>query len=209
MSERTAVIPFDSRSPMEDLVGSFTWVTWLFQSVRARCERLHFHGGNIPGARVRVRWERFGRENFVPIISGHLAAAWQAAAQRDCAALSAVDATLAQRLTPAAAKRSRRAGGILLRTTHGARYQGVLGHYRAEVEAGNAPGHFIVVWAAVGHFFQLSLANVLAEYLRLEWTLGTRDQPGEEPPAESFSMLASAALHGLAEEPTVLRHREG
>ena len=209
MSERTAVIPFDNRAPLEDLVGSFTWVTWLLQSVRARCERLHFHGGPLPGHRLRVRWERFGTERFLQHISGHLCDAWHAASRRELDSLVAIDALVERTLTPSAIARSRKAGDALLKTTRGARYQGVLGHYRAEVEAGTAHGHFIVVWAAVGHFFQLSLANVLAEYLRLEWTLGTREFATEEPPTGSFSLLASAALNRQMEEPSLLRRREG
>jgi hypothetical protein len=64
---------------------------------------------------------------------------------------------------------------LLLRSTHRARYQGVLHHYRKSQSDGSAPGNFLIVWAAVGHFFQLSLANVVAEYLRLDWTMAARE----------------------------------
>ena len=203
MSERTAVIPFHSDAPMENLVGGFTWVTWLLQSVRARCRRLHFHGGHRHGTEINERWECFGQQQFVPHIGPLLADAWTAAAERKLESLVTLDRSLQTKLTPAAASRSREAGAMLLRTTRGARYQGMLGHYRAKVDAGAAHGHFLIVWAAVGHFFQLSLANVLAEYLRLEWTMGTRHLPGLDEPAETFSRFASAALASISAYPRI------
>ena len=45
------------------------------------------------------------------------------------------------------------------------------GQYRQRWIDGRCPGHFLIVWALSGHFFQLSLASLIAEYLRLEWEL--------------------------------------
>ena len=60
---------------------------------------------------------------------------------------------------------------MLLKSTKHARYQGVLGRLREAVEQSRCDGHIAIVWAAVGHLFQLSLTNVIAEYLRLEWDM--------------------------------------
>lgn len=157
-----------------------------------------------------MRWEQFVAGYFLPLIGPHMTQAWNAASARNRDALLALDAALDERLSGAMAKRSLAAGAVLLQTTRGARYQGVLGHYRLEVEAGNAPGHFMVVWAAVGNFFQLSLTNVLAEYLHLEWELGTREFSNVPAPdgASSFSSLVSATVTGTTAEPAMVR-REG
>src|SRR5690606_21865128 len=115
------------------------------------------------------------------------------------------DQALGPHLAPETTARSLKAGGLLLKTTHGARYQGLLGRYRQEQEAGGRPGHLFAGWAVVGHFFQLGLASLAAEYLRLEWELAARCLPGEKrelAPAElaplvARLMQAPAARSGL------------
>lgn len=210
MSERAAIVSFDRATPLQELADGLAWVRWLLQSVRARCEHVHFHPASLRGPNVASRWEQFGAAQFLPLIGPRITQSWNAAAARNCEALVALDVALDERLSGAAAERSLAAGAVLLQTTRGARYQGVLGHYRTEVAAGSARGHFMVVWAAVGNFFQLSLTNVLAEYLHLEWELGTREFSNVPAPegAGSFSALVSATLIGTTAEPALVR-REG
>lgn len=210
MSRRSSIVPFDRAVPLEEMVEDLAWVRWLLQSVRARCERVVFEPAELKGPDVWSRWDKYDREWFAPVLGPRIVAAWHAAVARDPAALVALDAALDESLIGRAGDGSRAAGAVLLRTTRGARYQGALGHYRAAVAAGGAPGHIAVVWAAVGNFFQLSLTNVLAEYLRLEWETGTRDLGVTAEPAggRSFSTLVSSVLGGVTTEPGLVR-REG
>lgn len=210
MSGRSAVVSFDRETPLQELAGGLSWVRWLLQSVRARCDHVCFHPASLSGPDVQTRWEQFGSLHFEPLIGPHIMQAWNAAAARHPEALIALDVALDARLSRSVARRSREAGEVLLNTTRGARYQGVLGHFRTAVADGAAPGHFLAVWAAVGNFFQLSLTNVLAEYLWLEWELGTREFSHVTMPegAGSISSLASAVLNGAAAEPSLVR-REG
>lgn len=210
MIRRSSIVPFDHAVPLEETSEDLAWVRWLLQSVRARCERVVFEPAELKGPDVWSRWDKYGREWFAPVIGPRLVSAWHAAVARDPAALVALDAALDESLTGRAGEGSRAAGAVLLRTTRGARYQGALGHYRAAVADGVVPGHIAVVWAAVGNFFQLSLTNVLAEYLRLEWETGTRDLCVTTEPsgARSFSTLVSGVLGGVVPEPGLVR-REG
>lgn len=207
MSERTAIVSFDRETPVQELASGLSWVRWLLQGVRARCDHVHFHPASLRGPHVRARWEQFGTAHFLPLIGPQMTQAWTAAVARDRGALVAADAELDGRLSGEMAARSLAAGAVLLQTTRGARYQGVLGHYRTAVEEGGAAGHFIVVWAAVGNFFQLSLTNVLAEYLHLEWELGTREFSNVAAPegASSFTSLVGTTLMA-GTEPTLVRH---
>ena len=210
MSDRAAVVSFDRETPLQDLASGLSWVRWLLQSVRSRCEHLHFHPASLRGPDVHTRWGQFGLDHFLPLRGPQITQAWNAAAARNPDALASLDAALDERLSEKAAKRSRLAGAVLLQTTRGARYQGVLGHYRTQVDAGGTPGHFIVVWAGVGNFFQLSLTSVLAEYLHLEWELGTREFSHVAVPegACCFSSLVRTTLNGTTAEPNLVR-REG
>jgi hypothetical protein len=78
----------------------------------------------------------------------------------------------------------------------------VLGHFRDQITAGRCEGHLAIVWAAVGNFFHLSLANVIAEYLRLEWEIGTRDDLKRREP--NFGLLTRDVLFGRMREPKAL-----
>ena len=95
-----------------------------------------------------------------------------------------------------------KAGAVLLKSTKHARYQGVLGRLREAVEQGRCEGHIAIVWAAVGHFFQLSLTNGIAEYLRLEWDMAARDTHVQVPYAGKFSIagLTSRIMHDASGE---------
>ena len=149
----------------EDWTRGLDWVRWLLGSVRARTEVLMAGDGS---------WEEFAGGLWIETIGPALKTAWQAAQDGDLAGLIAVDKLLTAQLQPGLARRSISAGALLLKSTRRARYQAVLGRLREAVERGGCEGHIAVVWAAVGHFFQLSLANVIAEYLRLEWDIAVR-----------------------------------
>lgn len=150
---------------VEDWARGLDWVRWLLGSVRARTEVLMAGDGS---------WEEFADGLWIETIGPALKTAWQAAQDGDLAGLIAVDKLLTVQLHPCLARRSISAGALLLKSTRRARYQAVLGRLREAVERGGCEGHIAVVWAAVGHFFQLSLANVIAEYLRLEWDIAVR-----------------------------------
>ncbi len=210
MSGKATVLAFDRVTPVEELADGLAWVRWLLQSVRARREQVAFHPPSLKGATIHARWEEFATAWFAPLLGPHMKEAWQHAFFRDLDALVECDRALDSALPEAFRERSREAGAVLLRSTRGARYQGVLGHYRAAVEAGSTPGNFIIVWAAVGNFFQLSLSNVLAEYLRMEWEMGTREFSNVAEPERgaSFTRLVGTTLNGAATEPALVR-REG
>ena len=150
---------------IEEWARGLDWVHWLLGSVRGRTEHLMMNGGG---------WGEFARGPFRHHVGPALENAWLAAHRCDLQSLIAADTALTESLDHDNARRSIRAGSILLKSTRHARYQGILGHFRDHITAGDCGGHLATVWAAVGCFFQLSLANVIAEYLRLEWEIGNR-----------------------------------
>jgi hypothetical protein len=178
---------------IEEWARGLDWVRWLLGSVRARTEHLGLNG---------VGWQDFTQGLFREKIAPALEAAWSAAHEGDLDALLTADADLSARLSPDESKRSRQAGAVLLKSTSRARYQGVLGHFRDQISAGRCEGHLAIVWAAVGNFFHLSLANVIAEYLRLEWEIGTRDDLKRREP--NFGLLTRDVLFGRMREPKAL-----
>ncbi len=182
---------------VEEWVRGLEWVRWLLSSVRARMDTLLIEDGD---------WEAFADGVFRQNIGPSLQAAWSAAHAGDLEDLIAVDHALSKKLDHSSATRSKRAGAILLKTTRHARYQGVLGHFRDASDAGRSPGHLTTIWAAVGHLFQLSLANVIAEYLRLEWDIGTRNDLKRQEPAGrlSFNRMTSELLLDHANEPKAI-----
>jgi len=188
--------PEDQRGEVEiveEWARGLDWVHWLLGSVRARTDHLSLNGGG---------WQSFTDGLFREKIAPALEAAWSAAHAGDLDALLAADADLDAALSPDENKRSRQAGAVLLKSTSKARYQGVLGHFRDHIAAGSSEGHFAIVWAAVGNFFHLSLANVIAEYLRLEWEIGTRDDLKRREP--NFGLLTREVLFGRMREPKVI-----
>lgn len=203
MSDRTIIVACDAWVSVDELARGLEWVHWLFQSVRARCDGVVFVAPGVRPEDVMQGWDAYVESVFQPVIGPRLVDAWQAAVNGRSAGLRAVDELLDQGLEATAAERSRRAGAVLLRTTRGARYQGVLGHYRNEVVAGLAAGHLATVWPAVAHFFQLGLSNVLAEYLRIEWQLGSGSSPFLRQPQgrHSITGLVSQLLHSQTSQP--------
>jgi urease accessory protein UreF len=182
---------------VEEWARGLEWVRWLLSSVRARTDTLLIEDGD---------WEAFADGAFRQTIGPSLQAAWSAAHVGDLADLIAADHALTQKLDHSATTRSTRAGAILLKTTRHARYQGILGHFRDAIESGRSPGHLTSIWAAVGHLFQLSLANVTAEYLRLEWDIGTRANLKRQIPSNrlGFTQLTSELLSRHSAEPRPL-----
>lgn len=167
---------------LADWACSQDWVHWLLSGVRQRLDALHLEvpAAAAPRAFARRRlaleghWRSFLDGPWQTRLGPRLLQAWDAVQARDLQGLLALDADLETELEPAVRRRSRRAGDRLLRDTQGARYQGFLRHYRQACEDGRAAGHFLIVWAAVADFFQISLASLTAECLRLEWSLAAR-----------------------------------
>ena len=177
---------------IEDWSRGLDWVKWMLGSVRARMEVLLVNG--------TAEWNDFADGLLREAIGPALKCAWQSARGNDLAGLIVAASKLTSQLSPDACQRSLRAGAVLLKSTKHARYQGVLGRLREAVEDGRCEGHLAIVWATVGHFFQLSLTNVIAEYLRLEWDIATRDAPAAAPSAGKFSIagLTSQIMHDAA-----------
>lgn len=183
---------------LEDWSRGLDWVRWLFSSVRQRLEHLHFTGPEGPLAalasdrerqiRLSIAWEAFAVAQLQPLLGPTLHRAWHAAQSGRLEDLLKADRDLTAHLPTERAQASLEAGSILLRSTRGARYQGLLGRYRLAQEEAGTPGHFIIVWPLVAHFFQLGLTNVVAEYLRLEWDMAARHGL-REPPALSLATI--------------------
>jgi len=170
----------DDQQVIEDWSRGLDWVKWLLGSVRARVEVLLVEDAG--------EWNAVAESVLREAIGPALKSAWQSAHANDLAGLIAASSRLSSQLSPAASQRSLQAGAVLLKSTKHARYQGVLGRLREAVEQGRCDGHIAIVWAAVGHFFQLSLTNVIAEYLRLEWDMAARDSHLQVPYAGKFSI---------------------
>jgi hypothetical protein len=165
---------------IEDWSRGLDWVKWMLGSVRARMEVLLVADVS--------EWNDFGEGLLRKAIGPAIKSAWQSARANDLPGLIAAAAKLSAQLSPEACQRSLQAGAVLLKSTKHARYQGVLGRLREAVDQGKCDGHIAIVWAAVGHFFQLSLTNVIAEYLRLEWDIVARDTQVQVPYAGKFSI---------------------
>lgn len=193
-----------SETAVEDWSRGLDWVHWLFSSIRQRQQGICFQApppagtGLYPtGQSARQSLEK----NWATFVTGPLATglgpmlvqAWQAAQKRDLKSLLALDAALSPLLPPTAVSPSVQAGERLLHGTRGARYQGLLGRYRQAQSEGQTPGHFLIVWACASHFFQLSLASMVAEYLRLEWDLAASQIPGGGPPLPGDEIAALTA----------------
>lgn len=207
MSGLTVIQPLSTEFSPEEAPHGLDWVHWLLGGVRARCEWLHFQSASIRRAALLGHWSAFARDDFSRVTGPRLVEAWIAASTGRITTLAEVDAALDESLPATVAARSRHAGSVLMKGTRGARYQGTLGHYRESLERAGRSPHFVSAWAAVGHFFQLSLVNVVAEYLRLEWELGSRHLPGTSEPKGLLSVahLASHQLHAVRREPALVK----
>lgn len=184
----------DDAQIIEDWSRGLDWVKWLLGSVRARVEALSVESVGD--------WNDFAEGLLRESIGPALKSAWRSAHANDLSGLISAAATLSSGLPPEVSQRSLQAGAVLLKSTKHARYQAVLGRLREAVEQGRCEAHIAVVWAAVGHFFQLSLTNVLAEYIRLEWDIATRDVITPAPPSGKYSIagLTSQIMHDTSAE---------
>lgn len=179
---------------LDDWARGLDWVDWLFSSIRQRMTHLHFQPPSSNKLqRFQIAWEEFAQEPLQNLLIPQLTQAWKTAEAMQLEALISADAKFESSLSEAEKAQSLEAGRLLLKATRGAKYQGILKQYRTAIEEGRAPGHFLYVWATVGHFFQLSLTNLVAEYLRLEWQTATRDLPGS-PPLSQLPRLTSRLL---------------
>lgn len=195
---------------LEDWSRGLDWVHWLFSGIRQRMEGIYFRVQGESAAlypRVRLsrqsllaQWDGYAQRELLGSLGARLIQAWLAAQKQDLETLLVLEAELDESLPPAVRQRSAEAGERLLAGTRGARYQGLMGRYRRAQEDGRARGHFFIVWAVAGHFFQLSLASVIAEYLRLEWDIACRDLPagGEPLGQDSIAGLTSHLMHSQA-----------
>lgn len=195
---RAVTLLADANESAEQALGDWArgldWVEWLFSSIRQRMTRLHFQPPtSTEVVRFQIAWEKFAQESLQTLLVPQLMKAWEAAEATQLESLISTDANFGASLSNQENAQSLEAGHLLFKATRGARYQGLLKHYRTAVEEGRAPGHFLSVWAAVGHFFQLSLTNLIAEYLRLEWQTATRDLSGS-PPLANLPRLTSRLL---------------
>jgi hypothetical protein len=179
----------DDAQIIEDWARGLDWVKWLLGSVRARTEVLMVE---------EAAWDEFADGVLRETIGPALKSAWQAAQAGDLVGLITADERLSAQLPAELARRSIQAGAVLLKSTRHARYQAVLGRFREAVGQGSCTGHIAIVWAAVGHFFQLSLTNVIAEYLHLEWDIATRDlEPRAKPTGNNgIAVLTSQVMRG-------------
>lgn len=184
----------DDQQIIEDWSRGLDWVKWLLGSVRARVRVLLVE--DVAG------WNDCAEGLLREAAGPALKSAWQSARANDLAGLIAAARALSGGLSPDAHQRSLQAGAVLLKSTKHARYQGVLGRLREAVEQGRCESHIAIVWAAVGHFFQLSLTNVIAEYLRLEWDMAARDSHLQVPYAGKLSIagLTSQILQDASGE---------
>lgn len=178
------------------------WVHWLMESVRHRVTSITFVSAPVGRSRTLISgaWDVYAESTLRDEMGPILVRAWTAARDGDVETLVQCDVALSKALSEGACASSIEAGHWLLRTTRGARYQGVLGKYRTLVEEQGLETHCAVVWAVTGCFFQLGLASVIAEYLHLEWEIATRHLGDRQGPVgrHSIAGLTSRMVHAEA-----------
>ena len=207
----------DENQALFDWSRGLDWVRWLLSDIRSQippptqAQAQAQDPGNLEeeGA-LRHHWQAFAREVFLPLIGPALSRGWLAAHHGRTRELSQLALELDQTLPPHLSERSTQAAELLLLGTRHAAFQETLGKHRAAIQEGRCPAHFAPVWAATGVLFQLGLANICAEYLRLEWSILTRHcyDLAEPSGADSIVELTRQIVHGsghalrLVEEPT-------
>ena len=149
--------------------------------------------------KTKADWGAFASQRLPEVLIPHLMLAWQAVVRNDLEELLQADQAFTGRLARTEVEASVEAGRLLFKATRQARYQGILGHYRQACESEQSPGHFLTVWAVVAHFFQLSLTNVVSEYLRLEWSLATRPRVDAALPGDFAQLVADFLKPRVAE----------
>ncbi len=197
----------DEAETLSEWARGLDWVHWLMDSVRQRVPHVAFVSPGGAREEISMVWDEFAETDWRSAVGPVLAEAWHAAHEGNVDQLVACDAKLGDALAPVSRQASEEAGRRLLRTTRGARYQGVLGKYRVRVEETDSGCHAAVVWAATGCFFQLGLASVIAEYLHLEWDTATRHLTDRHGPLGKHGIagLTSRMLHEHAQRRGGLR----
>lgn len=175
---------------------SLAWVRWMFQSIRIRCDAIVFVTAATNRSGIISDWQDFSDAVWQPVLAPMLLGAWRAAQAGDVAGLISAGSTTGGPLADDVRERSVAAGELLLRATRGAKYQGVLGQLRQELERLETEAPLGVIWAAVAVLFQLPPADMLTEYLREEWLTALREHPQPHEPQGplSFSAMAHRAL---------------
>lgn len=185
---------------LEDWSRGLDWVQWLLSGVRRRRDHLHFQPTGAGSMLItKADWGAFASQRLPEVLMPHLMRAWQAVVRNDLEELLQADQAFTGRLAGTEVEASVEAGRLLFKATRQARYQGILGHYRQACESRQSPGHFLTVWAVVAHFFQLSLTNVVSEYLRLEWSLATRPRVDAALPGDFAQLVAGLLKSQVAE----------
>lgn len=203
-----SIVSMDAAMSVADQSHGLDWVHWLLRTVRQRCDGIVWPRREAKTS-IQTEWRSFAKERFHEQLAPLLLKAWHACEARDVDALMHVESAWDVMLDEAERARSIRAGKLLLKRTTGARYQGVLGHYRIAVQGGAAEGHIGVAWPALAHLFQLTPATMLAEYLRLEWETSTRELDGVHDPIGSgaFHQVVARVLSPVSNQPRLLRRR--
>lgn len=187
----------DEATSLKEWARGLDWVHWLMESVRQRVPYILFDSPGGSRENISKAWDVFSDSMLRETVGPILVRAWNAARTGNVDDLLECDVLLQSQLGAEAQTRSAEAGSRLLRTTRGARYQGVLGKYRLAVEEKGLESHCAVVWAVTGWFFQLGLANVIAEYLHLEWETATRHLADRHGPVgrHGIAGLTSRLIH--------------
>jgi len=208
MKDAGTIVSMDAGLSVTDQSHGLDWVHWLLRSVRQQCDGLIWPRKEHKTL-LQIDWRTFAKERFIKHLSPRLLDAWHAAESRDPLALIEIEHAWAAILNDEEQARSIRAGTLLLKRTNGARYQGVLGHYRTAVQSGAASGHIGIAWPALAHLFQLTPATMLAEYLRLEWETATRELDGVMSPIGSgaFQHIVGRSLSPVPHSPRLLLRR--
>ncbi len=207
-SNRESVVSMDCSVTLAEQGRGLDWVHWLMRSLRHKCDGIVLERPETKTALV-TDWKEFVNNRFMPLIAPVLVKTFRALAAKNMDEVRAQEGLLESKLKKAEADRSRQAGTILLARTRGARHQGVLGLYRESVKKGESAGHVAIAWPAVAHLFQLSIATMLAEYLRLEWETAAREMDNASAPTGMVSIprVVEAVLSTFPEEPQVVKKK--
>ena len=154
MTEARSILPLSGEDGVENLAQGLEWVQWLLSGVRQKA------GGVL--LEQAERWSDVSAEwqwllHFIKHNGGDwLLEGVKCAAARDMAGMQALEAKWASALAAERADRSVSAGRWLLNSMKGAHHSGMVHRISVAVSEGALQGHFGVVWATVGHLFQLS-----------------------------------------------------
>lgn len=208
MSSRTSItilaIDRDENLAWHDWARGLDWVRWILSDIRSHLPPLST-AIDPPTLEEEVlkSWDDFASNLFLPLIGPCLDEAWHAAHSGQTRKLAEIASQLDLSLPEPLRERSAQASDLLLQGTRHAVFQEVLGKHRAAINEGRCPGHLIPVWAATGVLFQLGMANVCAEYLRLEWAMLSRrclditEPAGPNSIVELTRTLVHKSLHIL------------